>query len=99
MAGAHVDLLISPSNGTYAQNQNPFQARTIYLGIGLGFLGLIGFRKRAKQLLVALMVVCVIVGAASMLGGCDARPVTIVVTATPTDKTAPAQTLELVVGK
>jgi hypothetical protein len=96
-AGAHVDLLISPSNGSYAQNENPFETRMIYLG-GLGFLGLIGFRKRARKVRVALMLLFILVGTASFVG-CGARPETIVVTATSTDTKVPAQTIQFMVGK
>jgi hypothetical protein len=92
--GAHVDLLIEYSDGTYARNENPFQNRMIYLGAGLGFLGLLGIRKRRK-LCAGLMVVCVIVGAA----GCALPPTTILVTATPTDKTTPPQTMQIDVAK
>jgi uncharacterized lipoprotein YajG len=60
----------------------------------LGFLGLLGIRKRRK-LCAGLMVVCVIVGAA----GCALPPTTILVTATPTDKTTPPQTMQIDVAK
>ena len=97
-AGAHVDLLIEASDGTYAHNENPFQNKMIYLGAGLGFLGLLGIRKRGRKIFLALVVVCVIIGAASIVGGCGAGSETIVVTATPTDKTIPAQTIQMNVG-
>jgi large repetitive protein len=92
--GAHVDLLISSSDGSTAHNENPFDGRLIELGAGLGFLGLLGIRKRARIVFAALLAVCVIAGAASIVAGCGNSPETIVVTATPTDKTTPAQTLQ-----
>jgi hypothetical protein len=97
-AGAHVDLLVEYSDGTYARNANPFQNRIIYLGAGLGFLGLLGFRKRSKNVFVALIAVCVIVGAASIVAGCW-QSTTVAITATPTDNTTPAQAIRITVGQ
>jgi hypothetical protein len=97
-AGAHVDLLVEYSDGTYAHNQNPFESRVIYLGFGLGFLGLFGIRKRFRKISAALLAACFLVGAASMMAGCGSTTATYVVTATPTDNTTPAQTIQITVN-
>jgi len=96
-AGAHVDLLVEYSDGTYAHNDNPFESRGIYLGVGLGFFGLLGIRKRFRKISAALLAVCFLVGAASIMTGCGSNT-TYVVTATPTDNTTPAQTIEITVA-
>jgi hypothetical protein len=95
-AGAHVDLLVEYSDGTYAHNENPFESRVVYLGFGLGFLGLLGMRKRFRKISAALLAVCFLVGAASMLFGCGSST-GYVVTATPTDNATPAQTIRITV--
>jgi hypothetical protein len=93
--GAHVDLLFEYSDGTYARNENPFQNRIICLGAGLGFLGLLGIRKRGRKIWMTLLGVCLLAGVASTLAGCGATSTTIVVTATPTDSSTPAQKMEI----
>jgi hypothetical protein len=96
-AGAHVDVLVEYSDGTYAHNANPFESRIIYLGVGLGFFGLLGIRKRFRKISAALLVVCFLVGAASIITGCGSDT-NYVVTATPTDNTTPPQTIQITVA-
>ena len=95
-SGAHVDLLVEYTLMS-AHNDNPFESRGIYLGVGLGFLGLLGIRKRFRKISAALLGVCLLAGAASIMSGCGGET-TYVVTATPTDNTTPAQTIQIKVA-
>jgi hypothetical protein len=94
--GTHIDLLLEYSDVTYAHKDALFAERVVYWSGGLAFFALFGLRRRTRKICLGLLALCLVVSAAATLAGCGtSTDATVIVTATPTDHSAPAQTQEI----